>query len=211
MHRMLLCVLLVLSACAAPPAAQEPTDTSPIFGDVTARVKVVAWVDLRSDASIAFIKDMLPALQAGPVAKGTAFLRVQPVSVLDGTLPAVQVLWCVQNTFPGNEAQRSATTIRLLEAMQDSPPNGSPDYGSTWWLRSVAEKADLDPDQVVGAMADEKAGIAVRKAYLDGKDRSLRGRLSTLAVQVGKEIVNPVHPDQVTLKQINAAIDKAAR
>jgi hypothetical protein len=208
---MLLCLLAALTACAAPPPAKPvPTDFPPIFGKAAAPVKVVAWVDLRSAASIAFVKDMLPALQKGPVASGKAQLWVQPVSVLDGTLPAVQVLWCVQNTFPGNEAQRSAATIGLLEAMQASPPNGSPDYGATWWLRAVAIKAGLDPDQEVGAMADERAGVAVRKAYLEGKGDALNGRLTSLAVRVAKEIVNPVHPDQMTLKQIQAAIDKAA-
>lgn len=202
-------LLLPLASCAAPPAKPAAHDNPILFGKTTAPVEVVIWLGLRNDQSKSFIKTILPALLDGAVKSGTVRVRLEPVSDLDGTLPAVGVLWCVQNTVHGDTATRSASTLLLLQAMQATPPNGSPGYGEAWWLEQSAITAGLAPNLVAGCLGNELAAEAVRKSYLVGKAASLRNMLLLPQVSINGQVVNVLDTPAVTLKDIEDAIAKA--
>ena len=197
-------------ACAAPPPATPvPHDDPIMFGAKDAPVDVVIWVGLRQDASIAFIKNELQPLLDGPAHAGTARIRLEPVSSMDGTLPAVCVLWCVQNSVKGDLATRSQSSLLLLQAMQAYPPNGSPGYGQAWWLEEVASQAGLEPNLVTGCLRNELAAEAVRSAYMTAKGLAIRGIVTLPMVTVNGKVLNVLDTPSVTAKDILAAIKKA--
>jgi hypothetical protein len=180
-----------------------------LFGQDDAPVDVVIWVGLRGATSKALLETILPGLISGPVKSGVARIRLEPVANLDGTLPAVAALWCVQNAVQGDIATRSQSSLLLLKAMQDTPPNGSPGYGEPWWLEQSATAAGLEPSLVTGCLRNECAAKAVRASYLAGKAASLRNELRLPQVAVNGQVVNVLDAPSVTLQDIQEAIAKA--
>lgn len=202
-------LILLLGACAAPPAAPVPHDDPIMFGKANAPVQVTIWMGIKGEASKRFIAHELQPLLDGPVKSGAALIRLEPVSNMDGTLPAVCVLWCIQNEVKGDLATKSQSSLLLLQAMQVVTPNGSPGYGRDWWLEAVAAHAGLDPKLVTGCKRNTLAAEAVRKSYLAAKDASLRGTVALPMVAVDGKVVKILDPTTVTAKDIEAAIKKA--
>lgn len=202
--------LMSMAFCAAPASRAAAHDNPIMFGEASVGVEVVIWLGLRGEKSKAFIKTVLPALLDGVVKSGKARVRFEPVSSLDGTLPAVGVLWCVQHSVKGDLATKSASSLLLLQAMQATPPNGSPGYSETWWLEQSAITAGLAPDLVTGCRQNELASEAVRKSYLAGKAASLRNVLLLPQVSVNGQVVNILNTPAVTLQEIEDAIGKAS-
>jgi len=211
MLRCLITLILpaALASCAAPLASPVAHDNPIIFGKASAPVEIVIWLGLRGEQSKAFITAVLPGLIDGAVKAGTARVRLEPVANLNGTLPAVSVLWCVQNSIQGDLATRSTSSLLLLQAMQNTPPNGSPGYGEAWWLEQSAATAGLASELVTGCLKNALAAESVRASYLAGKAISLRNVLLLPQVSVNGQVVNMLDTPSVTLAQIEEAIAKA--
>ena len=207
----MLTLLLVLASHATPHVVPVAHDNPIIFGEPSAPVEVVAWLGLRDEQSKTYIEAILPKPIDGAVNARKARVGLEPVANVDGTLPAVSVLWCVQNSIYGDLAARSTWSLLLLQAMQGKPTNGFPGYGEAWWLEQSAATAGLAHELVTGCLHNALAVESVGASYLAGKAGSLRNKLLLPQVSVNGQVVNVLDTPSVTFAQIEQAIAKAGQ